>query len=373
MGNQMKCFSMFSGIGGFELGIKHKRPKYKWVGYSEIDKYANKIYKKHFPKHKNYGDATKIDPRILPEFDLLCGGFPCQAFSIAGKRLGFKDTRGTLFYEIARIIKIKRPQYLFLENVKGLLNHSNGRTFTTILATLDELGYDAEWQVLNSKYYGVPQNRERVFIIGHLRGKSTRQIFPITKSSKKIDKEREFQEPVASTLTSAQEKIGRGMNMIKINNNEHYGSRIYSSIGISRTITSVGGGFAGNTGIYSIHSPDKKKIRMKGRRIKCKNEDMFTLTSQDKHGILIQSHNPRTGNKKKGGTGLLESSQHCFTIDSTKHYVNKIRKLTPIECERLQGFPDNWTYGVSDNQRYKMLGNAVTVNVIETIIENFPK
>jgi len=110
----------------------------------------------------------------------LVGGFPCQSFSIAGKRKGFDDTRGTLFFDIARIVKVKRPRIVFLENVKGLLNHDNGRTFTTIIATLDELGYNAEWQVLNSKHFGVPQNRERVFIVGYLRGECQPEIFPLS-------------------------------------------------------------------------------------------------------------------------------------------------------------------------------------------------
>ena len=173
----MKYLSLFSGIGGFELGIqqvyeqnnkiKSKEQSEKvlcstdrstplCIGYSEIDKYAIQIYEKHF-KHKNYGDITKINPKELPDFDLVVGGFPCQSFSIAGKRLGFNDTRGTLFFDIARIIKEKRPKYLLLENVKGLLSHDNGNTFRTILSTIDELGYDFQWQVLNSKNFGVPQ------------------------------------------------------------------------------------------------------------------------------------------------------------------------------------------------------------------------
>src|SRR5690625_4270329 len=127
--------------------------------------------------------VTDDDIRQLGQrkgIDVITGGFPCQAFSIAGQRKGFDDTRGTLFFEIARFASILRPSYLLLENVKGLLNHDSGNTFETILRTLDELGYDAEWGVLNSKDFGVPQNRERVFIVGHLRGASTRKVFPVT-------------------------------------------------------------------------------------------------------------------------------------------------------------------------------------------------
>ena len=212
----MKYFSMFSGIGGFENGIEkavdrhrkrrealgcqicgegnspnsdsgqmsHRLPdsssgSWECVGFSEIDKPAIKTYLRHYPNHKNFGDATKINPSDLPDFDMLCGGFPCQSFSIAGKRQGFQDTRGTLFHEILRIIKVKQPRLLFLENVKGLLSADDGWCFATIISSLDELGYNVEWQILNSKNFGVPQNRERVFIIGHLRTKPSRQIFPL--------------------------------------------------------------------------------------------------------------------------------------------------------------------------------------------------
>jgi len=177
---------MFSGIGGFEYGIQQALPKAERVGYSEIDKYAIKIYEKHFPKHKNYGDATKINPRELPNFDLLCAGFPCQAFSIAGKRRGFEDTRGTLFFEIVRILKTKRPKIILLENVKGLLSNQKGQTFATIIQTLSELGYDLQWMVLNSKFFGVPQNRERVFIIGNIREEPRPEILPFEKNTREI-------------------------------------------------------------------------------------------------------------------------------------------------------------------------------------------
>ena len=168
---------MFSGIGGFEYGIGSKGT---CVGFSEIDKYAKSIYQKHYPNHTDWGDATKIKTEKLPDFQLLVGGFPCQAFSIAGKRKGFNDTRGTLFFEIARVLQDKRPRYFLLENVAGLLSHDNGKTFQTILGVLTDLGYGVEWQVLNSKDFGVPQNRERVFIVGHLGGHRGRTVFPIT-------------------------------------------------------------------------------------------------------------------------------------------------------------------------------------------------
>ncbi|MCK9370758.1 DNA (cytosine-5-)-methyltransferase [Candidatus Dojkabacteria bacterium] len=163
----MKYFSTFSGIGGFELAVPSH---WKCVGYSEIEKRAIEVYQKHFPNHKNYGDITKIKAEELPDFDALLGGFPCQAFSIAGNRKGFDDTRGTLFFDIARILKIKKSKFVLLENVKGLLSHDKGKTFKTIIKTLDELGYDVEWCVYNSTDFGRPQARPRVYIAGFIRG-----------------------------------------------------------------------------------------------------------------------------------------------------------------------------------------------------------
>ena len=204
----LKFIDMFSGIGGFRLGLEKANtiaqptkgePKeggnrathirgtrfhsgldspFTCVWSNDNDKYASQIYRKHWGEICEQ-DIRTVDVDGIPDHDLLCAGFPCQSFSIAGKRRGFEDTRGTLFFEICRVIRAKRPSYLLLENVKGLLSHDNGDTFQTILGTLDELGYDCQWQVLNSKDFGVPQNRERVFIVGHTRGQRRPQVFPL--------------------------------------------------------------------------------------------------------------------------------------------------------------------------------------------------
>jgi DNA (cytosine-5)-methyltransferase 1 len=284
----MKYLSLFSGIGGMELGIG---PEHECVGYSEIDKYATQIYQSHFPTHKNYGDITKINASELPDFDLLVGGFPCQAFSIAGKRKGFDDTRGTLFFEIARILQTKRPRLFLLENVKGLLSHDNGATFSTIISTLDELGYDLQWQVLNSKNHGVPQNRERVFIVGHLRGTRRPEVFPFGESKQNSYKSATEVSSISPPITTQGGKNCRGVFI------QQFGEIRESEI--SPTLRTPTG----------------------GHRLPLVIEEM------------------------------------------------KVRRLTPTECERLQGFPDGWTIGVSDSQRYKTLGNAVTVNVIRDIMK----
>ena len=183
--NHMKFLDLFAGIGGFRLGMEFAG--HKCIGFCEIDKFARASYKAiHDTKGEiELHDITAVSDesiRRIGRVDIICGGFPCQAFSIAGNRRGFEDTRGSLFFEIARFASILRPKYLLLENVKGLLNHDGGATFETILGALDELGYNVEWQILNSKDFGVPQNRERVFVIGHLRGECTRRVFPLSKS-----------------------------------------------------------------------------------------------------------------------------------------------------------------------------------------------
>ena len=177
---------MFAGIGGFSSGLE-AIGGFECVGYCEIDKYAKQAYDAIYDTGGElyFDDARKIVPEQLPDFDLLVGGFPCQSFSIAGARKGFSDTRGTLFFEIARIAAFKKPKYLFLENVPGLLNHDEGKTFETILRTLDGLGYNVCWQVLNSKNFGVPQSRNRVFIIGYLRGQCAGEVLSFTQTSGK--------------------------------------------------------------------------------------------------------------------------------------------------------------------------------------------
>jgi DNA (cytosine-5)-methyltransferase 1 len=301
----IKYFSTFSGIGGFELGIGSKAT---CVGYSEIDKYATQIYQAHFPTHHNYGDITAIDADALPDFDLYVGGFPCQAFSIAGKRGGFDDTRGTLFFDVARLLKAKRPLHFVLENVKGLLSHDDGRTFKTIITTLAQLGYRVEWQVLNSKDFGVPQNRERVFIVGHFGGQCGHQIFPLGEDDEEYPALEQQQTQVTGTINSSMAKGGNRQD-----------SKAGVLVGTLRTHKD-GNGF--------------RKVRS---------------------GLAPTI--PARAREDGSGQGVIKTGM-------------QIRRLTPVECERLQGFPDNWTAvaNTSDTQRYKTLGNAVTTNVVEAVI-----
>ena len=368
----MKYLSMFSGIGGFELGIMNSKygSRFECVGYMEIDKYAESIYRKNFPDHVGYGDATRIKPEELPDFDFLVGGFPCQAFSIAGRQRGFDDTRGTLFFEIARILKEKKPRYILLENVRGLLSHDKGRTFQVILGVLSDLGYEVQWEVLNTKNHGIPQNRERVFIKGYLGGRCGREVLRFGESSEKT-----------SQLTP------KVLNNHKVT---HQGGRLYSVDGLSITLNS-----SGNNGWYQLDkcysSNQAHRGENDGEFSYCVNSDphnipLVRLKKVDQEEPAPEMKIKEVGNISPNGHGGgkvvspdgISPTLLCGNYKAPIKFLDDefhIRKLTPTECERLQGFPDGWTkYGVdgeliSDTQRYKCLGNAVTTNVISYVID----
>ena len=324
----MNFLDLFAGIGGFRLGME--RAGHTCVGYCEIDKFARLSYQEiHDTKGEiDFKDITEVTNeefrKLKGTVDVICGGFPCQAFSIAGKQLGFEDARGTLFYEIARAAKEIKPRYLFLENVRNLLSHDKGKTFTTMLTILDELGYDAEWQVLNSKNFGVPQNRERVFIIGHLRGECTSRVFPIRDNTKKIN-ELPRKRITTNTLTARYTATGNGSYVI-----ENKPKKVV----LVKEATKQGYAIANIGDSINLSHPNSKTRRGRvGKNI------ANTLLTSDEQGVVLSDY--------------------------------KIRKLTPRECWRLQGFPD-WAFDKaqkvnSNSQLYKQAGNSVTVNVIEEI------
>nr|DAK18827.1 MAG TPA: Cytosine specific methyltransferase [Caudoviricetes sp.] len=379
----MKFLDLFAGIGGFRLGMESAG--HECIGFCEIDKYARASYK---AIHNTEGeielhDITTVSDESIRGFgsvDVICGGFPCQAFSIAGHRRGFEDTRGTLFFEICRFASILRPKYLFLENVRGLLNHDGGATFETIIRTLDGLGYDVEWQVLNSKNFGVPQNRERVFIIGHLRGQRTRNIFPIGRESQSISSQSVVKignvnpsgngmngevyqaDGLAPTLTTNKgegQKIAIKSNTIKqfgvLQPNFNQCGVVYETDGIAPTIRAYQGG-----GL-------EPKIRVK----EATKQGYAEAEIGDSVNLSHPNSKTRRGRvgKKIANTLLTGESQGVVEPDF------RIRKLTPRECWRLQGFPD-WAFDKaqevnSNSQLYKQAGNSVTVNVIAAIAKEF--
>lgn len=342
----MKFIDLFAGIGGFRLGMESAG--HECVAFCEIDKFARASYK---AIHNTEGEielhdittVTDEEIRNIGHVDVICGGFPCQAFSIAGHRRGFEDTRGTLFFEIARFAAILKPKYLFLENVKGLLNHDKGDTFETILSALDELGYDVEWQVLNSKDFGVPQNRERVFIIGHLRGERGQKVFPIGGEDEKSSAKR------------------LGINILgntKNPNGTAQGTRdiVHDPKGIVGTLTAT-----------DYKGPKQVAIPAKIRVREATKKGYAEATVGDSVNLAHPSSKTRRGRVGEGIANTLVTGDSQGVVMPNF----RIRKLTPRECWRLQGFPD-WAFDRaqevnSNSQLYKQAGNSVTVNVIKEI------
>lgn len=228
---QLTFFDIFSGIGGFKIALENVG--FKGIGFCDNNKYAVDLYNAYYNTEKEFyfNDITTINTEELPDFDILCAGFPCQPFSISGKRRGFEDTRGTMFFEVARILKDKKPKYFILENVRGLLNHENGRTFEVIINTLHNLGYSVQWQLLNSKFFGVPQNRERVYIVGCFGNEYPPKIFPLDGIG---------DEKVKSIETYPFIKRGSQSNVA------------YSPDGIIGCLTTGCGGFIGNIGVKNL-------------------------------------------------------------------------------------------------------------------------
>ena len=270
---------LFSGIGGFSLGLERSGIEPEWIGYSDIDKNCNQVFKRRF-NAEELGSITDIRTEDLPEIDLVTFGFPCQDLSVANiKRKGLKGgERSSLFFEATRIIRDKKPKYFICENVRGLFSSNKGEDFIIVLQEFADIGYDVQWELLNTKCEGgLPQNRERVYIIGHLRGESRPQVFPLGRNDEKTSK-------------------------------------------------------------------------------KSKEVDIADWRSDE--GLRIRKNN----------------ISPTLTLATPPYIINgDIRKITPVEAARLQGFPDDWNDCQSDSQRYKQYGNAITVNVAESIFNKLYK
>ena len=360
---------MFGGVGGFRLGLERAnlptpsreesrriekgmsddkslclpRQQFRCVGYAEIDKYAVQAYNANFGETHEPTDVTKIDWSKQPDFDLLCAGFPCQAFSIAGKRRGFEDTRGTLFFEVARCAREKQPHYLLLENVKGLLSHDKGNSFATILATLDGLGYDAEWQVLNSKDFGVPQNRERVFIFAWKKGEETGRVFPIFPRGERVVLA-DVLEPVVDEKYYLSEQATKQLTGTMHRQDGSYAIDAHYSKG--------------------TRNLDKKQRQLVAIHLKTNTKQGYDEATEG-DGVRLQFGNSKTAR----GRVIKQTAQALQLGAGGVISHSRIRRLTPTETERLQGFPDGWTKMLLNTRRYKAMGNAVTVNVIKAIAE----
>lgn len=401
----IKYLDMYSGIGGFRSALDEVGG-FECVGYCEIDKFAKQAYETLYDTKGEmyFEDARNICPDDLPNIDLICAGFPCQSFSLAGKQRGFDDTRGTLFFEVARVAAAKRPALLYLENVQNLLSHDKGWTFETILEVLDDIGYDVSWTVLNSANFGVPQSRNRVFITGFLRGRCAGEIFAFSQANPKTLKQR---------------LPGRE------------GNRVYDSNGLAITLTSSAGGFGGRTGLYILPIKSKTKIgyqfahsgdsintayannnTRRGRvgegiahtetttatlavylidmnpspqltelaRCITARQDSGISNRKGEHSAVLVIVKEITPDEIKELNGIKAEESNTdktagviiLSDEEDNQYIAYIRKLTPKECWRLQGFTDEQfnkvkAIGMSDSQLYKMAGNAVTVPAVFAI------
>lgn len=464
----MKFIDLFAGIGGFRRGME--LAGHECVGFCEFDKFATASYtsmhlltleqrerlnkmplkqrqkeilKEEYRNGEWYAnDIRRVYAGDIPRADCWCFGFPCQDISVAGKQLGFQGNRSSLFFRVMYLIgqleEENRPTYLFVENVKNLLSVNGGWDFARLLIEMEQRGYDAEWQVLNSKDFGVPQNRERCFIIGHLRGRSTAKVFPVERTDGEnsiqiIDHKDGYRkntqvfapDGITETLDTGQGG-GRGHHValpcfIDLCNSGTETTSIARCLQ-ARYQKGCGTYKAQNSGIaIPVLTPDRAEKRQNGRRFKEDGEPMFTLTGQDRHGVAIEpigvidsqgikvaeatkqgysecrvgidnvnlsvpGSKTRRGRVGRDVANTLDTScnQGIFVQVSEELTIYAvwyekyqcyiaIRKLTPKECFRLQGWTDDYfekaEFVNSDSQLYKQAGNGVTVNVIRAIAE----
>ncbi|MCY8282874.1 DNA (cytosine-5-)-methyltransferase [Bacillus inaquosorum] len=470
--SKLSVMSLFSGIGAFEAALRNIGVDYELSGFSEIDKYAIKSYCAihNVDEQCNFGDVSKIDKKTLPDFDLLVGGSPCQSFSVAGHRKGFEDTRGTLFFQYIETLKEKQPKFFVFENVKGLINHDKGNTLNVMAETFSEVGYRIDLELLNSKFFRVPQNRERIYIIGIREDLIENDDWTIDKTRQDVlikGKKRlkdlnikrfRFNWPLQSIVHKrlkeilekyvdekyylSEEKTKSLIEQLEATQQKEYETkeplmvghvdlkghdaikRVYSPEGVSPTLTTMGGGhrepkiaieqFSFDDGVSCCLDANYTKGTSpgevgKGRRTHIIEKEITTVESSRKIGIgkeLDVSHTlsasdwrglnryqkqnavvevrpvltPEREEKRQNGRRFKDDGEPAFTVNTIdRHGVAigeypkyRIRKLTPLECFRLQAFDDEdfekaFAAGISNSQLYKQAGNSITVTVLESI------
>lgn len=371
----MKMLDCFSGYGGFsiagdKLGIET-------VGFFEVDKYASAVLAFNWPEVKNYGDINSWREQELPHFDLLCGGSPCQDFSIAGGRDGLGGGRSGLYFRFIEIAKEYSPRYIVWENVTGTLSSTKGWDFGTILTEMAAIGYDIQWGVVNGKWF-TPQNRERLFVIGCLRGQSRPEVFPVEGNEQEVRSvgrdvslcidANYWKGPSPSGVKKMKRQLIQVGNVDTKGHNSLWG-RVYDPDGLAVTLKAEGGGTGAKTGLYSVALTERRTKEAREIRSKIMKE-----TGED--------WSPRRGKELVPRTDGLGN---CLTTGNTNEHLilehtnteMRIRRLTPKECERLMGLDDDHTrYGLfdkqihelSNTQRYRMCGNGVIPAVVEELI-----
>lgn len=370
----IKTFECFGGYGGWSFGLKKANIPFFCIGYSEIDKYAIQCYEQNHRSKcklvsgitqnndfniKNYGDITKINPNELPNFDLLCASPPCQSFSVAGKGLGEDDSRGRLFENTIEIMRVKQPKYAIYENVKGLISKKHTEYFSYIMNLMKSAGYSVFWKILNTKEHGVPQNRERVFIV------CIRQDidpiffkFPETEELKIFLKDI-LEDEVDEKYYLSENHINRLLKSTDI-------MKGFSKINPDVTGTQTSRQYANWKGTFVFGNVNPSNKGMNGNVYG--GDIAPTLTTNKGEGNKIIQINPGTGK----GNRIYDPDGTSVQKDNYVLDMYTIRKLTPKECFRLQGFMNDEidTTGISDSQKYKLAGNGLSINVVAKIMKN---
>jgi DNA (cytosine-5)-methyltransferase 1 len=430
---EVKAVSLFAGIGGFDLALE--RNGIEVVASVEWDKHAQSVLKNRFPNSQIYGDIQEVTGEQLinagfdPRNGIITGGFPCQDLSVAGKRAGLAGNRSGLFWEICRLLDETKTQYFILENVPGLLSSSNGADMGTVISALAQRGYGLAYRVLDAQYFGVPQRRRRVFIVGSLgdNGRTPAEILSIAegrsgyleaggKTRKGSSTASDGSPTTVGTLLARDHK---GIDQISVEENKlvlfeqaiPFSPASFASYSqnddVSATLRAGGGDLGGGSETLLVFDPHQTDgVRIQGKTINTltaamgtggnnvpmvaypmhgamigrndeagpkgsgflgENEASYTLTasSQARHGVVIAPTLSASNNPSRSP----QSSEITAQIDAMVRETGIVRRLTPLECERLQGFPDHWTEGQTDGHRYKQLGNAVAVPVVQWIIE----
>lgn len=365
---QIKLATMFSGIGAIEFALKRLNLNYKIIFASDNDKFVKQSYFANYKIDEAswYDDVQKIDgKKYQNKIDLLVGGSPCQSFSMVGKRRGFNDTRGTLFYEFARVIKESKPKVFIYENVKGLLSHDKGETFETIKATFNELGYSYFYKVLNSKDYGIPQHRERIFVIGF---KNKNEKFDFPKAIKLKNSMQDFLEDYIDSKYYLKEK---GIKFVTSSKNRQ---KRYTQINGEIALCQKANQQFNWHGDFVFELQAEKEF----------DEFIFDVNQVEEKYYLsdkVRDYVLNTGTKNFRTTiktdlevarPLLQSmhKMHRAGVDNyVTHNKGRIRKLTPKECLRLMGFRDDFEQVVSDTQMYRQAGNSIVVDVLIALLK----
>ena len=403
----MKFGSLFTGVGGFDLGFERAGMKCEWQ--VEFDKNCQNILRKHWSEMELFDDVRTVGKHNLKSVDIICGGFPCQDVSIAGKRAGLAGERSGLWSEFARIIDELEPNWVVIENVPGLLSSNRGRDFATVIRWLAERGYGVAWRILDSQYFGVAQRRRRVFIVGSFgNGSASEILFESDGLRWDTEKGGKTGEGIAGTFTVRTGKEGGGKGYLGLDDgamtlggqpqwvmssgqanaeitndqspaltglheqpiiavayeNHPADSRITETGDISQQLTSRMGTGGGNVPLVQMAVGHSGGATLKiNEKVNTLNGQTGSETTAMFNGIMAFDNYNLSATEKQASLG-----QNCGMSTGRNQVINSgVRRLTPTECERLQGFPDGWTDGQADSHRYKQMGNAVTVNVAEWI------